>query len=636
MKIIKQIILLSSILFMFTGCAHFVTNEQIASYSEAQSKLNEANSTIESLNEENMSMKSELGDLNDRLRIIDEEKNLYTSISEQGSFTVGGKVKNTNGKYNPKTAVDNSKGQTLHGDHMTVYYQLPVNKNDKKIIFIPDENYTKTSFMTTPDERSGWSNIFLKKGYGVYLTDLPRSGEASQTTKGVTINSETKDQSIYTKYRIGEWPDTYSNSQFPSDEKSLNQFFRMLVPNTGEKDLDLISEDVKELLNKTGKSIVLVHGKSIEGVYEASKDTENMLGIIAIEPESFVFPKSKKVENINTKYKNIVAKSVSDEEFNKIINRPIVLLFGDNIPKESSDTQILDYYYGIRKMADIFMQTVVESGGDCVIIDLPNEGIKGNSSVMFMEKNNEEVANQVMKWIDSTDFDTFELNKIEETESSSENNETVETKTVDETTKASESEIVTESETENSSSEEGDGEVASNSETTTNKIVNLIPKNERKTLVAYFTLTGTSEIKATYITGLTQADLYKIEPTTPYSKNYEECYPIALNEKETNARPSILNPIASVDEYTDIFICYPVWCDTAPMIIGTFLNGYDFTGKHIYPITQSTDMKEESLNNSISFITNEAKGAIVHNGIMSTGTDATAINNYLIEKGFIG
>ena len=100
MKIIKQIILLSSILFMFTGCAHFVTNEQIASYSEAQSKLNEANSTIESLNEENMSMKSELDDLNDKLKVVDEEKNLYTSISEQGSFAVGGKVKSTNGKYN--------------------------------------------------------------------------------------------------------------------------------------------------------------------------------------------------------------------------------------------------------------------------------------------------------------------------------------------------------------------------------------------------------------------------------------------------------------------------------------------------------------------------------------------------------
>ena len=142
--------------------------------------------------------------------------------------------------------------------------------------------------------------------------------------------------------------------------------------------------------------------------------------------------------------------------------------------------------------------------------------------------------------------------------------------------------------------------------------------NSGKILVAYFSWSGTSERIAKNIIEQTGADSFRIEREIPYSTDYNTvAYGDAQTEAETNARPPIKDPLASVAEYEKIVLCYPIWWHTAPMTVGTFLESYDLTGKTIYPISQSVSMNTSQYEESVEFIRNCAKGAVVENGIFT-------------------
>lgn len=146
--------------------------------------------------------------------------------------------------------------------------------------------------------------------------------------------------------------------------------------------------------------------------------------------------------------------------------------------------------------------------------------------------------------------------------------------------------------------------------------------NSGKILVAYFSWSGTSERIAKNIIAQTGADSFRIERETPYSTDYNTvAYGDAQTEAETNARPPIKNPLASLAEYEKIVLCYPIWWHTAPMTVGTFLENYDFTGKTIYPISQSASMDTSQYEASVEFIRNCAKGAIVEKGLFTKEDD---------------
>ncbi len=141
---------------------------------------------------------------------------------------------------------------------------------------------------------------------------------------------------------------------------------------------------------------------------------------------------------------------------------------------------------------------------------------------------------------------------------------------------------------------------------------------DNKILVAYFSWSGTSEAIAQNIITQTGADSFRIERETPYSTDYTEtAYGDAKTEADTDARPPIKNPLASVAQYDKIIICYPIWWHTAPMTVGTFLERYDLSGKYIYPVSQSASMDESQYAQSVAFIKACAKGAVVDDGIFS-------------------
>lgn len=127
-------------------------------------------------------------------------------IKEQGIFSAGGTTITSNGTFDPEDQWEESgAGQTAHVDHANVLYQIPENETELPMVFLHGYGQSRMGWMTTPDGREGWSDMFLRKGHGVFLIDEPRRGEAGATSVSGDISTKTLDQRWYTQFRIGRW-----------------------------------------------------------------------------------------------------------------------------------------------------------------------------------------------------------------------------------------------------------------------------------------------------------------------------------------------------------------------------------------------------------------------------------------------
>lgn len=172
-------------------------------------------------------------------------------IAKQGMFSSGGTVTDpVEGEYDPtQNWLDVTRaGNTAHIDHANVFYQIPENDNGNPMVYLHGYGQSRMGWMTTPDGREGWSDIFLKNGHSAFLVDQPRRGEAGSTASmthdgfldaWAEDSKEYKagDQAWYTHFRIGRTaPERYEGSQFPEGDEAQDQFFRQMTPNTGDFD----------------------------------------------------------------------------------------------------------------------------------------------------------------------------------------------------------------------------------------------------------------------------------------------------------------------------------------------------------------------------------------------------------------
>lgn len=153
-------------------------------------------------------------------------------------------------------------------------------------------------------------------------------------------------------------------------------------------------------------------------------------------------------------------------------------------------------------------------------------------------------------------------------------------------------------------------------------------------LIIYFSwsTSGNTEKMATYIHEQVGGDLLEIQPLNPYPTDYSECGAVARVERDNNERPEIANLPDSIEKYDNIFIGYPIWWHTAPMIIGTFLENYDLSDKSIYPFSQSASMDTEQFENSMEFVRECARGANVHDGLFTQASNSEEILAYLVKN----
>ncbi|MDR2651245.1 MAG: hypothetical protein LBC68_02875 [Prevotellaceae bacterium] len=108
-------------------------------------------------------------------------------------------------------------------------------------------------------------------------------------------------------------------------------------------------------------------------------------------------------------------------------------------------------------------------------------------------------------------------------------------------------------------------------------------QSNKKILIAYFSWGGSTREIAKQIQEQTGGDLFEITVTNPYSANYDECVKQAKTEQQTDARPAFKGEVSGMDTYDVVFIGYPNWWGTLPMVLFTFLEKYDMSGKTVIP-----------------------------------------------------
>ncbi len=141
-----------------------------------------------------------------------------------------------------------------------------------------------------------------------------------------------------------------------------------------------------------------------------------------------------------------------------------------------------------------------------------------------------------------------------------------------------------------------------------------------KELVVYFSWSGNTESVANSIKDQTGSDIFEIVPQTPYSDDYDTVVDLAQEEQRTDARPEISGSIDNLEQYDVIYVGYPNWWGDMPMILYTFFDTYDLSGKRIVPFVTSGG---SGLSNTVNTIKSLEPEAEVLEGLSLSSSQAS-------------
>jgi hypothetical protein len=309
-------------------------------------------------------------------------------LRDMGSFHVGGRTVEITGK--PIRAMLFSAGGTParvdpNGlyivEQMYVQYFLPQNRKGKlPLLMWHGGGLTGVTYETTPDGRDGWLNMFIRKGWDVYNSDAVergRSGFAGPDIWKGTPNFLTK-ANPFERFRIGAGPGSWNvdpakmrvlpGNQFPVE--AYDSFVKQIVPRWLDTD-DAIIAAYTELVDRVCPCVILFHSQAgAFGFKVAQARPDKVKALVAVEPA--------------------VAGDVDKAAAIKSI--PVLMVFGDYITQDSRWPKM--------RAADLdFAQAVRAAGGSVEVVNLPEVGIKGNSHMLMMDKNNGEVADLIHYWL---------------------------------------------------------------------------------------------------------------------------------------------------------------------------------------------------------------------------------------------
>ena len=327
-------------------------------------------------------------------------------IRDQGGRPCGG------------TVVGDAATGSIHCDHGYVEWQVPQDPRRVPLLMVHASS-TKT-WDTTFDGRDGFRTIFLRRGFPVYLTDLPRTGRAGQGCAPTSYTPQrNNDQAWFTNWRLGLWlpgdptPDFYPGVQFPKDRDSLDEFFRIQYPEfNGPDNIEVESDALAVLLGEIGPSVLLTHSSTgIRGWMTATKSS-NVAGIVSYEPGDVVFPEGEVPPPIPRADGMMVTagRAVPMSDFLKLTKMPIQIVWGDYIPATMETINAgprlsLDNRRVNVMRAKLMVDAINRHGGHAVNIMLPEIGIRGNTHFPMLDLNNVRIADLLSTFLADTRLD---------------------------------------------------------------------------------------------------------------------------------------------------------------------------------------------------------------------------------------
>jgi pimeloyl-ACP methyl ester carboxylesterase len=312
-------------------------------------------------------------------------------LKAQGSFFVGGeKVEQTAGEMS-----DLGPGGQITVNQMYVRYMVPQNgAGNVPVVMVHGATLTGKSWETTPDGRMGWDEYFVRKGHPVYVPDQVgrgRSGFNQAVLNDVRAGSKPatelpvwlrfSDEGVWPNFRFGATAgQPFSDSQFPVtavDELSKQGVPDMFRGTTSTSTIKALSELAAQL----NGAVVMGHSQS--GVFPlqaALLNPKAMKGVVLVEPGS-----------CPTTY--------TADEIKALATVPILVVFGDHRDNPTG-LPTLPTWQARYEMCQALIGRIKSAGGQAEMLAPPDRGIRGNSHMIMQDKNNLQIADLILKWID--------------------------------------------------------------------------------------------------------------------------------------------------------------------------------------------------------------------------------------------
>ncbi|MEI9805680.1 MAG: esterase [Pseudolabrys sp.] len=307
------------------------------------------------------------------------------ALRDMGSFHVGGRVVEITGKP-VKEVVFTPGGVPAKVDPER---QLP-GRADVRSVLPAAEQEGKAAAAALARRRAYGRDLRDQAGRPARLAQLfhsrrlghlhLRCGGAwpvgwSSTFKGEAMELPFNDP--WERFRIGpigSWNDdaakrtTFPGAQFPTD--AYGQFMKQGVPRWVTTDAEIINAYIA-LVDKVCPCIVLVHSQSGTFGYKALEARpDKVKALVAVEPTL----------------------AGDKDKIASIKGTPILTVIGDNAKDHPR-------WKNIRQNSVVYAEAFKAAGGDFTLVDLPDAGIKGNSHLMMMDKNSDQIAALIQKWL---------------------------------------------------------------------------------------------------------------------------------------------------------------------------------------------------------------------------------------------
>ncbi|MBW9080724.1 hypothetical protein JNB84_22440 [Rhizobium pusense] len=317
-------------------------------------------------------------------------------LKSRGSFMVGGDVvRQTPQQLSSIFDKPPSDGGDIVVNQMYVEYMVPETVSGLAIVMLHGATLTGKTYDTTPDGRMGWYEFFVRRGHPTYVPDQVSRGRSGVDLSIYNdVRSGTKSVSDlpnvfrissqlgWTMFRFGpSYGTPFADGQFPTAEAA--ELSRQAVP-----DLNAVlptpnpnAKAMAELAAQLRGAILLGHSETGALPLEAAlTDRRGIRGLILVEPGS------------------CNSAGWSDDDIAVFSKFPIAAVFGDHLDAPTGTPGFS--WQDAFEDCQAFVARVRAAGGNAQMLHLPAMGFHGNSHMMMMDRNNIEIADLLLKWID--------------------------------------------------------------------------------------------------------------------------------------------------------------------------------------------------------------------------------------------
>ena len=316
-------------------------------------------------------------------------------LKAQGSFFVGGeKVEQTQGELG-----NLGPGGHIAVNQMYVRYMVPQGGDaNLPVVMVHGATLTGKSWETTPDGRMGWDEYFVRKGHAVYVPDQVgrgRSGFNQAVFNNVRAGgTPPASQPVWLRFSDeGAWPNfrfgpkagaAYPDNQFPVS--AVDELAKQGVPDVSFGGLPTPNPTFKALSDLAGQlNGAVLMGHSQSGSFPLAAALINPAatkGLVLVEPGSC--PATYTTEQIAT-----------------LAKVPILVVFGDH---RDTPTGIptLPSWQTRFEACQALISRIRSAGGRAEMLNPPDRGIRGNSHMLMQDKNNLQIADLILQWLEET------------------------------------------------------------------------------------------------------------------------------------------------------------------------------------------------------------------------------------------